>query len=139
MSGREGIIVIDCSAALRPVETILESTTEDEAIEFLNKLVATEAKPIVEREFRKNVMGAIFFMRAPVHTVHKISPILSATGEKIITYTRNTASSLVSFGNGSSPYGDLFKKLADRLRVSIQSKAHLDKAWQSCSPKATKT
>jgi hypothetical protein len=127
LSGREGIIAIDCSAALRPAETILESTTEDEAIEFLNTLVATAAKPIVEREFRKNVMGAIFFMRAPVHTVHKVSPVLSATGEKIITYTQYTASSLVSFGNGSSPYGDLFKKLADRLTASIQAKAHIDK------------
>lgn len=139
MSGKEGIVVIDCSAALRPVEAILESTTEDEAIEFLNKLVATEAKPIIERVFRNNVMGAIFFMRAPVHTAHKTSPILSSSGEPIITYSRNTASSLVSFGNGNSPQNDLFKKLADRLRASIQAKAHIDDAGESRPSKAIKT
>ena len=135
MSGREGIIVMDCSAALRPVETILESPTEDEAIVFLNKLVETEAKPIVEREFRQNVIGAILHIRAPVHTVHKVSPIVSLSGEPIITYTRNTASSILSLGNSNSPKRDLFKNLADRLRASIQSKTHLDNTWKSLPPK----
>lgn len=138
LEGKDGVIVVDCSAALRPAETILEMPTEAEAVQFLNQLLVAEGKPIVDVEFRANIMGVLLYLRAPVHTILKVSPVLSMSGEPITTYTQNTASVLAACENGASPKSSVFKKLANLLTVSIESKPTLDKAWVSIPQKSFK-
>lgn len=109
--GTPGIIAIDCSVSIRPWETILNTSSEEMASEFLIQRLIEKVQPLVDPQFTPAIAGAILYVRAPVHTVHDVSIILSPTGDPITTYRQDTASTLLFIGNASSPNMPAFRYL----------------------------
>lgn len=125
LNGQDGIIAIDCSAALRPPEKVLEAPSDHKAAEFLDKLLVAEAKPMIEEQFKPYVAGAIMYMRTPVHTIHKISPILDMNGNPITTYNQVAAATVLFMANANSPNRMVFRAIKDSYmgRMSVNAEA----------------
>jgi len=128
LNGKNGIIAIDCSAALRPMEEIMDAPSEGLALTSLDKRLEVEAKPIVKTEFRENVLGLILYMRAPVHTIHKLSSILSFTGKPFTVYQQVTAATLLFVGNAGSRHADVYRSIRDRYLASLSANGRVQES-----------
>ena len=121
LSGMNGIIAIDCSAAIRPAGQVLEAQTEKKAADFIDRLLISKVVPVVRRQFRKYVIGAILYTRVPVHTVHKISPILDSAGNPVTTYNLVTATTLFFVANPNSPHAKAFRSMKDAYMATLSA------------------
>ena len=119
LSGMNGIIAIDCSAAIRPAEQILDAQTEKKAAGFIDKLLISKVVPVVRQQFRQHVMGAILYTRTPVHTIHKVSPILDSTGNPIKAYNLISATTLFFVANPNSPHAKAFRSMKDAYMAKL--------------------
>ena len=113
IKGDNGIIAIDCSAALRPPAKFLDAPSDKKAGEFLHSLISDNVETLVRGQFSSNILGAIFHIRAPVHTIQKVSQILDLRGNPIIIYGPNSLSTLYFLGNSASPNVGVFRSLKD--------------------------
>ena len=116
-----GIIAIDCSAAIRPAGQVLEAQTEKKAADFIDRLLISKVIPVVRRQFQQQVIGAILYTRTPVHTVHKRSPILDSVGNPVITYNLVTATTLFFVANPNSLHAKAFRSMKDAYMATLSA------------------
>lgn len=121
LSGINGIIAIDCSAAIRPAGQVLEAQTDKKAADFIDSLLASKVVPVVRRQFRQQVIGAILYIRTPVHTVHKISSILDSSGNPVTTYNLVTATTIFFVANPNSPQAKVFRSMKDAYMATLSA------------------
>lgn len=108
-----GIIGVDCSAALRPPEMILDAPSDKKAAEFLAALLSNKVERVVRGQFNPAILGAILHMRAPVHTIQKVSPILDIWGNSITIRNPNSLSTFFFMANPDSPNAHVFRSIKD--------------------------
>ena len=111
----DGIIALDCSAAIRPADSILEAPSEERAIDFISDKITEMAKRPVEKNFnRKNILGAILYARVPTHTV-QVSPILGPNGNPFNIYRQDSLYSINVLPNALSPQWHMLRSICDSL------------------------
>lgn len=115
-----GVIAMDCSAAIRPNETILGNlSSKEEAANFLENIVMKTVQPKIETELKPSLLGAILYARVPVHTLYSTSPIISLSGAPFTTYTQNTVSSVVFMENSACPRSEFFRSITSHFESSL--------------------
>ena len=100
----------------------MEAQTEKKAVDFIDRLLISNVIPVVRRQFRKHVLGAILYTRVPVHTVHKISPLLDSAGNPVTTYNLVTATTLFFVANPNSPHAKAFRSMKDAYMATLTTK-----------------
>ena len=120
--GRMGIIAIDCSALIRPLNNILEADSAELASRIIEERVERIVIPEVIRHFDDTIIGAFLFARVPTETRVGESPILSSNG-KLIQYMRpDSVSTLLGRYNPANPvFRPLLRAICERINESYET------------------
>jgi hypothetical protein len=119
--GQTGIVGLDCSAIIRPVDTLIEKDSAEDAVNFLGDLMERDIVPKARATLEPNVLGLILFARSPAMIRKGQSTILSASGIPYRRYFRPesvTSSLLVT--NPRCPDSGMLKEVFEMLRQSLQ-------------------
>ena len=112
-----GMFAIDISRLIRPHETILVTSSEEEASSFLDRQL-DQIQKIVVPEFRDYVFGALLYGRIPVHIKIETSPILSMNEKSVTWIMPYTASNLLFLKNADSPHNPTFQVIWDQFSLN---------------------
>jgi hypothetical protein len=86
--GWAGIIAIDCSAFIRPLQRLLEADSAEDAERFLADSLKKAVVPKVETHLETTIPGCLLFARAPAMTRMGYSSIVSPQGNPVAYYFR---------------------------------------------------
>lgn len=121
-SGQKGIVCLDCSAIIRPVGTLIEQDSAENAVNFLGDLMERDIVPKARATIESNVLGLILFARSPAMIRKGQSAILSASGIPYRRYFRpeSISSSLIvtnpKYPNSAGMLKEVFEMLHQSLR-----------------------
>jgi hypothetical protein len=106
--GWPGVIAVDCSAFIRPLEHLLGANAAEDSEKFLADSLERNIKPRVETYLKTTILGCLLFARVPAMT-RKGSSILSSLGTPMEYYFRpdSISTSLLLNNSGSSNPGVL--------------------------------
>ncbi len=118
---RAGILGLDCSAIIRPIGTLIERDSAEDAVNFLSDLMEKDIVPKARATLAPNVFGLILFARSPAMIRMGQSPILVANGIPYTRYFRPESISLSLVApNPKCPKSGMLKEIFEMLQQSLQ-------------------
>lgn len=79
-SGRKGCMALDCSKTIRPTETCLDFSNDENADNILQDQIEVDIVPKIKSHLKQSVLGAFLMVSAPAMKNIKESTILSIHG-----------------------------------------------------------
>lgn len=128
--GWAGIIAIDCSAFVRPLEQLLEADSAEDAERYLADSLEKTVMPNVETHLETTILGCLLFARAPAMTRMGYSSIVSLQGNPMAYYFRPDSIStwlVLNNSDSSNPrvLPSVYKLLYQSMHVSGGTKTIL--------------
>jgi hypothetical protein len=119
--GATGFVGLDCSAIIRPVGTLIEKGSAEDAVKFLSDLMERDIVPRAREMLEPRVLGLILFARFPAMIRMGQSAILAANGIPYRRYFRpESLSSSLVVTNPKCPVSGMLKEIFEMLHQSYQ-------------------
>ncbi|HVO65180.1 MAG TPA: hypothetical protein VMT12_01765 [Syntrophales bacterium] len=113
---QKGIVGLDCSAIIRPIGTLIEKDSAEDAVNVSSDLMERDIVPKALATLEPNVFGLILFARSPAMTRKGQSTILAANGIPYRRYFRpESVSSSLVVPNPKCPESDMLKEIFKML------------------------
>lgn len=98
-SGRKGCMALDCSKAIRPTETLMDFSNDDEARNILLDQIEIDIVPKIGSYLKQNIVGAFLMVSVPGMKKIEESTILSPNGTSFKQYTPFRVSTMLVASN----------------------------------------
>lgn len=116
-----GIVGLDCSAITRPIGTLIEKDSAEDAVNLLSDLMERDIVPNARATLEPNVFGLILFARSPAMTRKGQSTILAANGIPYRRYFRpESVSSSLVVPNPKCAESGMLKEIFEMLHQSLR-------------------
>jgi hypothetical protein len=124
--GWAGIIAIDCSAFVRPLEQLLGADSAEHAERFLADSLEKAVIPKVEKHLETTILGCLLFARAPAMIRRGHSSILSSLGNPMAYYLRpDSISTWLVLNNSHSSNPSVLPCVSELLYQSMHAPRNL--------------
>jgi hypothetical protein len=116
-----GIVSLDCSALIRPLEHIIREGSPEEAELFLSNCLENSVKPICVKHLEDHIIGFLLFARAPCVIEIGYSQLFSPNGKNIIHCRQDCVNTFLALNNNNSQNTEAFRFIFESLHQLISS------------------